>query len=264
MKKLIVPIIIGFVMFGAAFGGAFYFFRSDKAKEEAAIHSITETVLEALQKQGKAVVYTGRVVAVAAPEAGEAPKPAAPEPAPKGEAAPHAPAAAAHKEEAAHHAPAAAAPHAEGEMTHDAAAEPAPAPAPGGSIAIVPATVRYELDFKAMRAKDVVWDEEAKALKVTLPALTIAEPEIDGANIRQIGGAAPEDAVRRGALGPLLEQAREEAALGQARETARQMVERAFSMPMLVEGVKKAKVIVRFADEPAEEDEEEGGASGGH
>lgn len=266
MKKLIVPIIIGLVMFGAAFGGAFYFFRSDKAKQEAAIHSITGTVVAALQKQGKAVVYTGRVVAVAAPEAAEAPKPAAPQPAPKGEAAPHAPAAAAaHKEEAVPHAPATA--HAEGEEAHDAAPSPAHAPAPalGGSIAIVPATVRYELDFKALRTKDVVWDEEAKALKVTLPALTIAEPEIDGANIRQIGGAAPEDAVRRGALGPLLEQAREDAALGQARETARQMVERAFSMPLLVEGVKNAKVIVRFADEPADEDEEEeGGGSGGH
>lgn len=57
MKKLIVPIIIGLVMFGAAFGGAFYFFQSDKAKQEAAIKSVTETVLAALQKQGKTVVY---------------------------------------------------------------------------------------------------------------------------------------------------------------------------------------------------------------
>lgn len=265
MKKLIVPIIIGLVMFGAAFGGAFYFFRSDKAKEEAAIKSVTETVLAALQKQGKAVVYTGRVVAVAAPSATEASE----APATSEEAAPDAHAAAAshkdvgHKEEAAPHAPAAAIAHAEegGESAHSA-----PAPTLGGSIAIVPATVRYELDFKAVRNKDVVWDEEAQALKVTLPALTIAEPEIDAASIRQIGGSAPEDAVRRGALASLLEQAREDAALGQARETARQMVERAFAMPMLVEGIKKAKVIVRFADEPADEDEEEGGggSGGGH
>lgn len=269
MKKLIVPIIIGLVMFGAAFGGAFYFFRSDKARQEAAVKSVTETVLAALQKQGKAVVYTGRVVAVAAPAVAEASEPAAP----KTEVAPHAPDAAAthkdtahkdaaHKEVAAPHAPATAVAHAdeEAEGTHSA-----PAAGPGGKYAIVPATVRYELDFKALRNKDVVWDEEAQALKVTLPALTIAEPEIDAANIRQIGGAAPEDAVRRGALGSLLEQAREDSALGQARETARQMVERAFAMPLLVEGVKKAKVVVRFADEPADEDEEEGGgAPGGH
>lgn len=264
MKKLIVPIIIGLVMFGAAFGGAFYFFRSDKARQEAAVKSVTETVLAALQKQGKAVVYTGRVVAVAAPAVAEAPEPAAP----KTEVAPHAPDAAtphkdaAHKEEAAPHTPVAAPAHADEDGW---SAHSAPAPTPSGTIAIVPATVRYELDFKALRNKDVVWDEEAQALKVTLPALTIAEPEIDAANIRQIGGAAPEDAVRRGALGSLLEQAREDSALGQARETARQMVERAFAMPLLVEGVKKAKVIVRFADEPADEDEEEGGGSaGGH
>lgn len=269
MKKLIVPIIIGLVMFGAAFGGAFYFFRSDKAREEAAIKAVTETVLAALQKQGKAVVYTGRVVAVAAPEAAApAPAPAAPDAGKKGEgdAAPHSPAAAppaahkdaAHKEEAVH-TPAVA--HAEEAETHDAS----PAAVPGGKYAIVPATVRYEVDFKALRKQDVVWDDEAHALKVTLPAPSIAEPEIDAANIRQIGGAAPEDAVRRGALGALLEQAREEAALGQARETARQMVERAFALPLLVEGVKKAKVVVRFADEPADEDEEEGGgAPGGH
>lgn len=264
MKKLIVPIIIGLVMFGAAFGGAFYFFRSDKARQEAAIKSVTATVLEALQKQGKAVVYTGRVVAVAAPDAAEVPEPAAP----KTEAAPHAPDAAAthtdtaHKEVAAPHAPVPAAAHADEEAE---GAHSAPAAGPGGKYAIVPATVRYELDFKALRNKDVVWDEEAQALKVMLPALTIAEPEIDAANIRQIGGSAPEDAVRRGALGSLLEQAREDSALGQARETARQMVERAFAMPLLVEGVKKAKVVVRFADEPADEDEEEGGgAPGGH
>lgn len=254
MKKLIVPIIIGLVMFGAAFGGAFYFFRSDKAKEEAAIKSVTATVLEALQKQGKAVVYTGRVVAVAAPEAA-APAPAQETAAKDGEGHATAP----HKEEAAH-APAAA--HADEGAAHDAA--PAPAAVSAGAYAIVPATVRYELDFKALRTKDVVWDEEAQALKVTLPALSIAEPEIDGANIRNIGGVAPEDAVRRGALGALLEQAREDAALGQARETARQLVERAFALPLLVEGVKKAKVVVRFADEPVDEDEEEEGGAGGH
>ncbi len=259
MKKLIVPIVIGLVMFGAAFGGAFYFFRSDKAKEEAAIKSVTATVLEALQKQGKAVVYTGRVVAVATPQAAApAPEPAQETAAKEGGEA-EAPAPAPHKDEAAH-APAAA--HADEGAAHDAA--PAPAAVSAGAYAIVPATVRYELDFKALRTKDVVWDEEAQALKVTLPSLSIAEPEIDGANIRNIGGTAPEEAIRRGALGALLEQAREDAALGQARETARQMVERAFAMPLLVEGVKKAKVLVRFADEPAEEDEEEAVGAGGH
>ncbi|MDQ4421287.1 DUF4230 domain-containing protein [Sphingobium sp. DEHP117] len=257
MKKLIVPIIIGLVMFGAAFGGAFYFFRSDKARQEAAIKAVTATVLETLQKQGKAVVYTGRVVAVATPEAA-APAPA-PETAAKNAGEAEAPAPAAHKGQAAH-APAVA--HSEEVATHEAA--PAPAAVSAGAYAIVPATVRYELDFKALRNKDVVWDEEAQALKVTLPALSIAEPAIDGANIRHIGGAAPEDAVRRGALGALLEQAREDAALGQARETARQMVERAFALPLLVEGVKKAKVVVRFADEPVDEDEEEEGGAGGH
>lgn len=255
MKKLIVPILIGLVMFGAAFGGAFYFFRSEKAKEEAAIKSVTETVLAALQKQGKVAVYTARLAAVAAPESGAAPEPeaeakheqapepdthAAPKPAPAKEAA----------------APA----------EHEAAPLHAPAAAHGfgGVIAIVPATVRYELDFKAIRKQDVVWDEEAKVLKVTLPALGITEPEIDGANIRQIGGSAPEAAVRKGALGLLLEQAREDAALGQARETARLMIERAFSMPMLVEGVKKAKVVVRFADEPEDEEDEDAGGSAAH
>lgn len=254
MKKLIIPIIIGLVMFGAAFGGAFYFFRSEKAKEEAAIESIRSTVFAALQKEGKVAVYTGRVVAVAAPESvAEPPKEAVAPPETK--ATDHAPPAPVEKAKAAH----TGAP----ETSHAPAPDSAPSHNAGvGSFAIVPATVRYELDYKAIRKQDVVWDEEAKALKVTLPALSIAEPEIDGANIRQIGGTAPEAAVRKGALGALLEQAREEAILGQARETVRALVERAFAMPMRVEGIKSAKVIVRFADEP-EDEEEEGEAGGG-
>lgn len=259
MKKLIVPIIIGLVMFGAAFGGAFYFFRSEKAKEEAAIESIRATVLAALQKQGKAVVYTGRVVAVAAPAADAEPVTEADHP-PEGAAEGHAPAPAGKAE--AEHAPTPAHAPAGHAQPAESAPEAAQPHSTGGGFAIVPATVRYELDYKAIRKQDVVWDEEAKALKVTLPAITIAEPEIDGANIRQIGGSAPEAAIRKGALGALLEQAREEGILGQARETARSMVERAFTMPMQVEGVKAPKVIVRFADEPEDEEDEGGGGAG--
>ena len=239
MKKLIVPIIIGLVMFGAAFGGAFYFFRSEMAKEEAAIGSIRDSVLAALQKQGKEVVYIGRVVAVAAPAAAGAPEATE---APKEGAAPEHGPPAAHKTDT---------PPAEAEHAEVAA----PAHTAGG-IAIVPAIVRYSVDYKAIRKQDVVWDEEGKALKITLPALSISEPEIDGANIHQVGGSAPEAAVRKGALGALLSQAREEAILGQARQAARTIVERAFAMPMQVEGIKKTKVVVRFADEP--EDDEEG------
>ena len=50
--------------------------------------------------------------------------------------------------------------------------------------------------------------------------------------------------------------------MGQARETARSMVERAFALPMQVEGVKAPKVIVRFADEPEDEEDEGGGGAG--
>lgn len=253
MKKLIVPIIIGLVMFGAAFGGAFYFFRSEKAKEDAAIHSITGTVLAVLQKQGKVVVYTGRVVAIASPEDDTHAPPPAPAPASAPEAGQKAEAGA---KVPTHHAPGAVAAR---ESVH--AGQPGPASYNfGGVFAIVPATVRYELDYKAIRVQDLVWDEEAQALRVTLPPLTISEPEIDSAHVRQIGGSAPEAAIRKGALGALLEQAREDAVLGQARETARALVERAFAMPLQVDGIRKAKVVVRFADEP---DDDEGEGEGG-
>ncbi len=236
MKKLIVPIIIGLVMFGAAFGGAFYFFRSEKAKEEAAIGSITDNVLAALQKRGKEAVYITRVVAVAAPAAVAEPTV---EDAPKAGSAIE------------HGAPAA------GKTEAAAAKPPPPSPAPalssmGGGFAIVPATVRYELDYRAIRRRDVVWDENQRMVKITLPALTIAEPEIDGAQIRQIGGSAPQAAIRKGALGGLLSQAREEATLGRARETTRLLIQLAFSYPMQIEGIRKVKLAIRFADEPAE------------
>lgn len=64
MKRLIVPILIGLVMFGAAFGGAFYFFRYQQTAAAAHMKDVVAEALGTLKEQGRVTVFSGRFVAV--------------------------------------------------------------------------------------------------------------------------------------------------------------------------------------------------------
>lgn len=220
MKKLIVPILIGVLMFAAAFGGAFYYYRYQQERATNAARDLAEESLRDLQREGRTAVLVSRLLAVvpvtSAPADGEA-----------------------------------------------ADAKTAGAPA----LLAVPAVVRYDLDLRDARVQDIAWDAEKKALRIKVPALTLSEPQIDAEGIRALSGAIWEPSrgalnaeTRKAALGQLLTQAREDAALGLARATARADLQRAFRAK-LHEAGQKASVEVRFADEKPDDHGEAHGAA---
>lgn len=124
---------------------------------------------------------------------------------------------------------------------------------------IVPATVRYELNYAELGPEDLSWNAEANELTVDLPDIEISEPEIDMSQVRDYGegtvlltiGGANESldrANRRQVRGAVMEQARSELMLDLARESARGATARNFRLPLEAAGI-PAQVRVRFPDE---------------
>lgn len=125
---------------------------------------------------------------------------------------------------------------------------------------ILPGDVRYELDLSRLAQKDVTWDESTKTLRVRLPDVEIAGPEVDlnsardygsdGLVARLTGGEARLDqANRAAAVADLRKQALAELPMRLAREAARAAVERSFVLPLKAAGFDDAKVVTRFAFE---------------
>ncbi|MHB9881107.1 DUF4230 domain-containing protein [Pacificimonas sp. ICDLI1SI03] len=124
---------------------------------------------------------------------------------------------------------------------------------------IVPATVRYEIDYAKLTPADVRWDAETSTMQVNLPAVEISAPEVDLTKVREYGegrmlmtlGNAEQalDSANRRKVG---EAVRQEAdtplMLNLARDAARDAVARGFRLPLEAAGV-PARVIVRFPDE---------------
>ena len=52
---------------------------------------------------------------------------------------------------------------------------------------ILPGDVRYEVDLAKLQPEDVRWDEGAQTLRVRLPDIEIAGPEVDLAASREYG-----------------------------------------------------------------------------
>lgn len=124
---------------------------------------------------------------------------------------------------------------------------------------IVPATVRYDVDYSKLRRDDLAWDAEARVLTVRLPAIEIAEPQIDMANIREYEGGTillaisdAEDIIDKANRGKISAAVRKEAnttlLIDLAKAAARNSVERGFSLPLEAAGI-GARVIVRFPEE---------------
>lgn len=212
MKKLIVPILVGVLMFAAAFGGAFFYYRYTQEQAATAARDLAEETLSELQQEGRSTALTARLLAVVSVT-----------PAP-----------------------------ADGEADRTATT--------GTPVLLaVPAFVHYDLDLRDARTKDIAWDAETKALRIMVPALTLSEPQIEAGNTRVLSGAAwtpfhaaLDGETRKAALGQLLSQAREDAALGPARDTARATVQRAFEAKLREAG-EKASVEIRFADEKSDD-----------
>ena len=125
---------------------------------------------------------------------------------------------------------------------------------------ILPGDVRYELDLSKLQAKDVAWDSSTKTLRVQLPEIEVAGPDVDINAVREYGGGGVlssltnanqqlDQANRARAVADLRKQATAEVPMRLAHQAARAAVERSFAMPLIAAGFKDAKVVARFPTE---------------
>lgn len=126
---------------------------------------------------------------------------------------------------------------------------------------ILPGLVRYEVDLAAIRQQDVVWNEAAKTLTVTLPPLEVTGPQIDLKQMQAYDGGGllmaltdaekTLDAANRArGQAELVAQARAEVPMRLARNAAKAAIERSFVMPLRAAGL-DARVVARFEGDPA-------------
>jgi hypothetical protein len=129
---------------------------------------------------------------------------------------------------------------------------------------ILPGDVRYELDLSKLQPTDVSWDGSAHMLKVRLPEIEVAGPDVDIKAVREYGGGGVlsaltnadqqlDSANREQAVTDLRKQATAPVPMQLARQSARAAVERSFAMPLLAAGFKDVKVIARFPTEGTDE-----------
>ena len=125
---------------------------------------------------------------------------------------------------------------------------------------ILPGDVRYELDLSKLQAKDVAWDSSTKTLRVQLPEIEVAGPDVDINAVREYGGGGVlsqltnanqqlDQANRARAVADLRKQATAEVPMRLAHQAARAAVERSFGMPLIAAGFKDVKVVARFPTE---------------
>src|SRR4051795_1074615 len=101
---------------------------------------------------------------------------------------------------------------------------------------VLPGDVRYELDLSKLQPDDVAWDSSSHTLRVRLPELEIAGPDVDLAGAREFGAGGilssltnasqQLDQVNRAkAVADLRKQAQGEVPMRLARQSARQAIE---------------------------------------
>jgi len=131
---------------------------------------------------------------------------------------------------------------------------------------ILPGDVRYELDLSKLRPNDVSWDGSSHTLKIQLPEIDVAGPDVDINSVKEYGGGGVLSSLtdanqqldqtnRARAVTDLRKQATAAVPMQLARQAGRAAVERSFAMPLLAAGFKDVKVVARFptdgADEPS-------------
>jgi len=125
---------------------------------------------------------------------------------------------------------------------------------------ILPGDVRYELDLSKLQPKDVTWDKGSSTLKVRLPEIEIAGPDVDLTAAQEYGQGGVlsaltnanqqlDSANRAKAVADLRQQAQGPVQMRLAHQAARAAIERSFAMPLVAAGFKDAKVIARFPSE---------------
>lgn len=129
---------------------------------------------------------------------------------------------------------------------------------------ILPGDVRYELDLSKLQPGDVTWDASSKTLKVKLPEIEIAGPDVDLAAAQEYGEGGVlsaltnanqqlDSANRAKAVADLRKQAQGATQMRLAHQAARAATERSFAMPLVAAGFKDAKVIARFPTEGSDD-----------
>ena len=124
---------------------------------------------------------------------------------------------------------------------------------------IVPATVRYDIDFSKLSRADIRWDPATSEMQVDLPPIQLSDPEIDLSRMREyedgkvlmaIGNAEDKlDQANRGKVrAAVLNEAGSKVMVDLAREAGRDAAARAFRLPLEAAGI-PAKVTVRYPDE---------------
>jgi hypothetical protein len=129
---------------------------------------------------------------------------------------------------------------------------------------ILPGDVRYELDLSKLQNRDVSWDASTHTLKVILPEVDVAGPDVDINAVREYGSGGVLSALtdadqqldqnnRARAVSDLRKQATAAVPMQLARQAGREAVERSFAMPLLAAGFKDVKVIARYPTEGSDE-----------
>src|SRR4051795_11042666 len=102
---------------------------------------------------------------------------------------------------------------------------------------VLPGDVRYELDLSKLQPNDVTWDASSQTLRVKLPEIEVAGPDVDLTAAREFGeggllstltnaGQELDQANRAKAVADLRKQAQAEVPMRLARQAARQSIER--------------------------------------
>src|SRR6476620_6238757 len=129
---------------------------------------------------------------------------------------------------------------------------------------ILPGDVRYELDLSKLQPKDVTWDGPSKTLRVQLPEIEIAGPDVDLAAAQEYGQGGIlsaltnanqqlDSANRAKAVADLRQQAQGATQMRLAHQAARAAIERSFAMPLVAAGFKDVKVVARFPTEGSDD-----------
>lgn len=125
---------------------------------------------------------------------------------------------------------------------------------------ILPGDVRYELDLSKLQSSDVTWDASTKTLRVQLPEIELAGPDVDLAAAQEYGEGGVLSALtdanqeldstnRAKAVSDLRKQASGAVQMRLAHQAARAAIERSFAMPLLAAGFRDVKVVARFPTE---------------
>ena len=129
---------------------------------------------------------------------------------------------------------------------------------------ILPGDVRYELDLSKLQPGDVTWDSGSKTLRVKLPEIEIAGPDVDLAAAQEYGEGGVlsaltnsnqqlDSANRAKAVADLRKQAAGPVQMRLAHQAARAAIERSFAMPLVAAGFNDARVVARFPTEGSDE-----------